>query len=147
MPNVQENIKAKKEREAKAAESKKKRWIFKSLSNMTLVVRPRKTKYVYGKAGEVLDTFKTTPIRAIFEHGTFELNEGVKRNYGIPIEDVATLMIENPMHGKSYKLVWGPDFEPDEGLLDYAERADGVASRRQPRLSQGVRAQRNRVRP
>lgn len=143
MPNIQENIQAKKEKEAK-------RWIFKSLENMTLVVRPRQTKYVYGAAGEVINTHKTRPIKVVFRNGTYELNEHFTKLFDIPIEDVATMMVNDPMHGKSYKLIWAPEEmmkqvygfkEPDEGLLNYAERANGVSDRRGGRFTKGVRAQ------
>lgn len=148
MPNIQENIQAKQERETK-------RWIFKSVNNFTLVLRPRQTKYVYGAAGEVINSHKTKSIKVVFNNGTYELNEHLSRAFDVPIEDVATLMVNDPMHGKSYKLIWAPPetmkkvygfTEPDEGLLNYAERANGVSDRRSGRFSKGVRSQKTLAR-
>lgn len=155
MGTIQENIKAKKEREAKAAKSEKKRWIFKSLNNMTLIVRSRQTKYVYGAAGEVINTHKTLPVKVVFQNGSYELSDDLRGLFEVPVEDVATMMVSDPQHGKSYRLIWGPEetmkevygfTEPNEEMLNYAERANQVSDRRGGRFSQGVRSQKTLAR-
>lgn len=147
------------EKEIKVEPKKEeKRWIFKSLDNFTLVVRGRKTDYIRDDGGKVIGEKKAQPIVVEFKMGTVEISPAfAKLFYPVPIEDVANLMVNDGMHGRSFKLIWGPEKtmlevygmkEPDAGLIHYANRADAAAMGRTPkgRASTGARAEANLAR-
>ena len=146
------------ERHQVSTKKDEKRWIFKALDNFTLVVRGRKTDYIRDEAGKAIGEKKVPPIIVTFNIGTVEISPAfAKQFHPIPIEDVANLMVNDSQHGRSFKLIWGPEKtmlevyglkEPDKGLVDYALRADEAAMRKLPkgRASRGARAQVNLAR-
>ena len=103
-------------------------WIFKSHMPFTLIARSTIRERQVGPDG-VVHSVPLPPIKVVFTDSTLTIvvDERLGKQLGQPPEYLAKLMLNDPACGRSFKLIWGPGFEPDEALLKYSVVADELA--------------------
>ncbi|MEA1999265.1 MAG: hypothetical protein U9N61_08090 [Euryarchaeota archaeon] len=106
--------------------AEKQEWIYKSKAEKTIILKGTTYERRLDPTGIPRDV-PDGPIKVKFTHNTFVLNEATAKRMKRDLKYIVELMEESPFNGPEYKLIWGPGFVPDKGLLKYAAESDELA--------------------
>lgn len=123
----------------------RKRWIFKSKYDFTLVLRPSTRRIVKDQYG-IETAIPVKPIKVVFVKNTLEVNDQLALYHDVTPEFLVELLTHQPRYagrnftrGGDYSLIESPEAPADDKGKDIAKAMDKLAEEREPKVVQGPR--------
>jgi hypothetical protein len=97
-------------------------FIFKSMNDMNLNVRPSTYALIANKGGSMGKQLATRAINCHFDQRTYVLNPAEAKSHGLSIEELKELLFNHDDYGKTFMLISGPGVDATEAVKEFERR-------------------------